>query len=101
MELLFPLLMFQSVPFIELSLDGADVAKKKPVDQLDHMECIDDGNGIREVFIYIIQIWPIHIRDEILDPSPFFSRDLCELGKGVFFSAADDKIDRFACDEIL
>jgi len=100
-ELLFAFLMTQSVPGVEPTLYVADILEEMAVDQLDHMEGIDHGDSVGKVFVCIVQIRTVHVTDEIPDPCTFPTGDLSKVGKGVFFSSADDQIHGFSGDEIL
>ena len=91
----------ESVSCIELSLNISDILQEISIDQLDHMKSVNNRDRIGEILIHISQIGSVHIRDQVFDPGSFPAWDLSEVWKRVFFPAADDKIDRLSCDEIL
>ncbi|GEM_PF-1716204 len=74
-ELLLKFFVAFQIQLSLMALEPSNVGHELVIDHFDHMERIDYGDGVGKVFVDVVDIWLIHIRDQVSDLSSFPGRD--------------------------
>ena len=94
----------QEFIFIQL-LKLLDLLSDKLIDEMDYplhyMKRIDYRRCIRKVFIHVLNVRIVHVRDEIFHFAPFLDRDGSKVRLSVLLLATHQNIDRISCIKIL